>query len=495
MTAYDEVPYTGRAYPDSHPDNLAAVATLFGMTPAPIGHCRVLEIACGDGANLIPMAHGLPGSRFVGFDLAATAIETGRRFAARLGLTNLSLQSQDLGDFPADAGQFDYIIAHGLYSWVPAAVRDRLMQLIAAHLAPNGVAFVSYNTYPGCYQRRMLWEILRFHTDHLADPQARLAEARALAGLMGRNETVMDAWGKTLRTDLERLAQGVTAHALHDDLSPVNEPVYFHQFVEHAGRHGLRFLAEAEFKAMGHAGLAAEVRQLLDGLDLLTREQYLDFFRLRRFRQTLLCHADVPLEHRVTPERIADFLLSTPAGKRIQLSGAGDAADGGPGGGAPSVEESLLQAALDELNAASPVRISFPDLLARLRRRPEAGLPDQLGELRLRELVFGAARAGAVSLHLSNPALVLEPGPRPEASPVARLQLAAGDIVTSLCHDAVKLDDAPARRLVGLLDGTRGRDDLARELGDLLDADQAESRHAALEQRLAHLGKLALLVA
>ncbi|MGQ9897902.1 MAG: hypothetical protein ACUVR8_10165 [Acidobacteriota bacterium] len=95
MTAYDEVPYTGWAYPDSHPDNLAVVATLFGMEPAPIGHCRVLWIACGDGANLIPMAHGLPGSQFVGIDLASTAVEAGRQFAARLGLTNLALKSLD----------------------------------------------------------------------------------------------------------------------------------------------------------------------------------------------------------------------------------------------------------------------------------------------------------------------------------------------------------------------------------------------------------------
>lgn len=485
MTAYDDVLYPGRAYPDSHPDNLASLATLFGMHPAPVEQCRVLEIACGDGFNLIPMAHGLPGSRFVGIDLASKPIEAGRRFAARLGLTNLSLQSLDLSNFPADAGQFDYIIAHGLYSWVPAEIRDRLLGLIAAHLAPQGVAFVSYNTYPGCYARRMLWEILRFHTDHLADPRARLAEARALAALLGASPGIMDACGNTLRADVERLAHGEGAHALHDDLSEVNDPVYFHQFVEHAGRHQLQFLAEAELKTMGYAGLAPEVRRVLDGLDTLTREQYLDFFRLRRFRQTLLCHAEVPLEHHLDAERMADFLLATPAGGRVRL----DAKDGEPGD-----EPLLLQAALDALNDAAPRRLTRAGLTARLRGGPAAVL-DRVGEAGLGELLLGAARVGAVTLHLIHPALVTEPGERPVASPVARLQLESGDIVTSLCHDSVKLDDEAGRRLLRLLDGSHDRDALVRELGESLDADGAASRHAALDARLAHLGRLALLLA
>lgn len=486
MTAYDDVLYPGRAYPDSHPDNLASLATLYGMRPAPVGQCRVLEIACGDGFNLIPMAHGLPGSRFVGIDLATKPIEAGQQFAARLGLTNLSLQSLDLSDFPADAGAFDYIIAHGLYSWVPAEVRDRLLELIAAHLAPQGVAFVSYNTYPGCYTRRMLWEILRFHTDHLGDAHARLDEARALAALLGASPGIMDACGSTLRADVERLAHGDSAYALHDDLSEVNDPVYFHQFVEHAGQHRLQFLAEAELKTMGYAGLAPEVRRVLDGLDTLAREQYLDFFRLRRFRQTLLCHAAVPLEHRIDAGSIADFLFAAPAGGRVQV----DTKDRERGDG-----QLLLQAALDALNDAAPRRLSRAGLTGRLRDGPAAAVLERVGEAGLGDLLFGAARVGAVSLHLTNPALVIEPGERPVASPIARLQLEAGDLVTSLCHDSVKLDDAAGRRLVGLLDGSRDRDALVRELGESLDADGAASRHAALDQRLAHLGRLALLLA
>jgi len=144
VTVYDEVRYPGRPYPDTHPDRLATIGILFGMTPAPIDRCRVLEVACGDGANLLPMAYALPGSSFLGFDLASAPVEAGRRMALQLGLANLTLETRDLNRFREDAGSFDYIIAHGLYSWIPASLREALLALIASHLAPAGIAFVSY---------------------------------------------------------------------------------------------------------------------------------------------------------------------------------------------------------------------------------------------------------------------------------------------------------------------------------------------------------------
>jgi tRNA G46 methylase TrmB len=68
LTAYDEVLYPSYTHNQTHPDRLATIATLFGLTPAPVERCRVLELGCGNGSNLVPMAYGLPGSEFVGID-------------------------------------------------------------------------------------------------------------------------------------------------------------------------------------------------------------------------------------------------------------------------------------------------------------------------------------------------------------------------------------------------------------------------------------------
>ena len=163
--AYDQVLYPGVPLPQTHPDRLATIAGLFGMTPAAAPNCRVLELGCGDGGNLIPMALTLPASVFTGIDLAEPAIARGCALANTLGLENITLRhldlmrmGPDLGEF--DYGVFDYIIAHGLYSWVPPEVRDQLLSLCRAHLAPQGVAYVSYNAGPGFARRRMFREMM-----------------------------------------------------------------------------------------------------------------------------------------------------------------------------------------------------------------------------------------------------------------------------------------------------------------------------------------------
>jgi cyclopropane fatty-acyl-phospholipid synthase-like methyltransferase len=83
-TVYDVVRYPGHAFPQTHPDRLAALAVLFGLDAPPPAGCRLLEIGCGDGGNLLPMAVGLPHATVVGFDTSARS--RGRvRWRARCG--------------------------------------------------------------------------------------------------------------------------------------------------------------------------------------------------------------------------------------------------------------------------------------------------------------------------------------------------------------------------------------------------------------------------
>src|SRR5213593_3765074 len=127
MTAYDQTWYPSYTHPQTHPDQLATKATLFGLTPAPAAACRMLELGCGDGTNLASIALSLPQSQFVGLDLASTAIARGQEMTRAMGLQNITLHCGSVLDVGPDFGQFDYIVAHGLYSWVPAAVREKLL--------------------------------------------------------------------------------------------------------------------------------------------------------------------------------------------------------------------------------------------------------------------------------------------------------------------------------------------------------------------------------
>ena len=490
--AYDEILYPGRPFPQTHPDRIGAVATLAGMQPAPVGRCRVLEVACGDASNLIPMAHGLPESEFVGLDLAARAIDRGKHFASILGVKNLDLRALDLGDFPADAGRFDYIVAHGLYSWIPPAARDRLFALVAGHLAPQGVAYISYNVYPGCYVRRMAWEMLRFHTDHLADAQTRITEAQGLARLLATGRHAHDRFSAPLQTELESLMERDPAHLFHDDLAPINDPVYFHDFNDHAQRHGLQFLGEAELAASGHGGVSLSARRVLEGLDPLMREQYLDFILCRRFRQTLLCHRAVELDPSSGPDRITTLFLA--ARGRVAVAPRepteAEAPEASEGQTARETQE-WREALLDALGEAAPRRLTVDEVAAIVGVSEDHGR----GRAFFAQVVLGAARAGALELHTAASRVTIEPGERPLASPIARQQIATGHTVTTLSHDSVNVEHALARRLLPLLDGTRTRGALAVAVGSALEGDSAAARAASLDTHLRHLGKLGLLCA
>ena len=200
--------YPGRPYAETHPDRLAAAATFHGLTPASPDRCRVLEVGCGDGGNLVPMAYGLPASEFVGID-RRRRIETARAFALRVGVTMSQFEALDLMRFPQSAGAFDFIIAHGVIRRIPADVRDALIVRIEHHLAPHGVAFVSYNPLPGCHLRRMvLGEMLKFHTSELDDPESRLTEARALLHLVAHGNAVPDEYSLPLVAEAQRMEDG-----------------------------------------------------------------------------------------------------------------------------------------------------------------------------------------------------------------------------------------------------------------------------------------------
>jgi SAM-dependent methyltransferase len=199
QTEYDAVVYPTGLYPQTHPDRLATNATLFGLDPAPVEKCRVLEIGCGDGTNLLTMAFSLPESRFFGIDLAAEPIRRGNQLIEKLGLTNVTLRQLDVLQTPDDLGVFDYIIAHGVYSWVPAEVREKIMAICSRHLSEQGLAYISYNAYPGNHLRDLVRRMMRFHSDKFEAPADKVRQARALVKFAAEAKAKPGLWQSILK--------------------------------------------------------------------------------------------------------------------------------------------------------------------------------------------------------------------------------------------------------------------------------------------------------
>ena len=185
---YDEVPYPNLSHALTHPDRMAVIATLLKMQPVPTDQCRVLELGCAGAWNLIAMAEQLPQSTFVGIDYSPLHVEEANTAIQSLGLSNVTTHHLDILDIDADFGQFDYIIAHGIYSWVPPHVREKVLAICRDNLSPQGVAYISYNTFPGWHTILMVRQMMLYHTRHFSDPHERVTEALKFADFLG--ETV-----------------------------------------------------------------------------------------------------------------------------------------------------------------------------------------------------------------------------------------------------------------------------------------------------------------
>jgi hypothetical protein len=449
----------------------------------------VLELGCGDGGNLIPMALALPGATFVGIDAAPKAIARGQGLVAELGLENVELEARAIEALPPAAGSFDYVIAHGVYSWVPATVRDRLLAVAGDALCDAGVAYVSYNALPGGRLRQALRDMLVFHTAELADARERVAQARALLRFLVDGAPGEQGLGALMRAQAEGMLARSDATLLHDELAEVNDALYFHEFAAHAARHGLQYLAEADFFEMQIGAASEPAAQALMGIeDPVRREQYLDFLKGRMFRQTLLCRAGLAIDRTPRPEVIERMAVSTQAEPRGEPGADGAQAFAGPTGSTLTTDHPLVIDALKRAADAWPAALWVGDLLG-----PDATPADRRA---LCDALLRSYAANLVALHVHPPRTASTPGDAPRATALARHQARAGETVTNLRHASVRIEDDLGRRLVTLLDGSRDRAALAADLRAFLSErgrpvpdDLAES----LERSLRGLAQLALL--
>jgi SAM-dependent methyltransferase len=494
-TSYDDVPYDSNPIWVTHPDHLAVVATLAGMRPAPVDHCRVLELGCASGGNLIPMAVALPGSQFVGVDLSPAQVGVGHATIAALGLPNVTLEARSILELDESIGTFDYVVCHGVYSWVPPAVQDAILAVFARHLAPQGVAYVSYNTHPGWHLRGMVRDMMLFHAARFAEPAERIRQARAFLDFLVAAVRRPDApFGSQLREEAEMLRDAPDSYLFHEHLESDNQPVYFHEFVARATPHGLRYVGEAQPTTMLPGEFPPEVERTLRQMaeDEVQFEQYLDFLRNRTFRRTLLCHDDVSLQRAWSGAQFQGLFLSSRSQQVDEQESLVDpdvvARFRNPRGSVLSASHPLVKGALAALGDRAGERVPYRDLLDGAARR--GGRPSPLSaedEQGLVESLVVAWLGGFVELHSHMGRAARSPTERPLASPLARLQAAGGRRVSSLRHRVVELED-PDRRLLCLLDGTRDRAALVESLPELAPA-------GSLDVRLRGFADAALLLA
>jgi SAM-dependent methyltransferase len=471
---YDQVPYTDHAYAESHPDRLAVVARLSGWQPPQLVDPRILELGCGRGGNLLPMAAGLQGATLVGVDRSARQIDEARRIAGDTGLRNVELIAASFEEAELPRASFDYVVCHGVYSWVPVATRRALLRLIGRSLAPGGIAYVSFNALPGWYERSAARDWLRFATSTAGLARAADDAPAELMWLTKQISAERGAYRRQLEIVGERLAATDRAYLIHEYLAEEHRPEPVSAFLRESEDAGLRYLGDAVPADTALELLPGEVAERARGLDVAHAQELIDFVRCAAFRRTLLVRQgdaesrgwQWPLA--LDPRAVEGLSLASrlrPHGPpSVETSPPSPEQFDGPDEAVQVVDRNARRA-LHELARLAPRALPFGELADRVGVTAAAEARRALAV----ELFELSLATGALDLHAFEPPLATATTDRPKACPVARWHAVHGGPITNRWHQEVVLREPLLGFVLARLDGEQGEADLVRATRTAID--------------------------
>ncbi|NVB39013.1 methyltransferase regulatory domain-containing protein [Pseudenhygromyxa sp. WMMC2535] len=489
--SYAELPYPSYCHPLTGVDGLCARGRLFGLATAPTARCRVLELGCASGGNLFPLAELWPDSRFVGVDRSQTQISAARELAATLGSRNIEFLAADILDLDPEAlGRFDYVLCHGVWSWVPEPVRARILAMLPELLRPAGLAVISYNVYPGWHMREVVRGLMVERSRGLASAGAQVVRAREAVELVHASIAARRAhigaeapsvYEQAFAREREVVRRLPDAFLAHEHLEQDNTPVRFCEFAERAQAAGLAYVGDAELDTMVARDLPPDTLAALQAAaeDRVGFEQLLDFVRNRELRHSILCRRDANPRAEIDPAALETLRFAQHSRPLVEISAATlrpETAVVFPLHGSDDeragirVSDPLTKAALVELCARWPASVELPALERGARERlAQAGLelegdPAQHRAQLCASLLECLLRR-ALSVRVCEPPLARSLT-RPRVGAFNREMAARTGWVAGLDHQPFMLDPT-LRHLVPLLDG-RERPALLTALRELV---------------------------
>jgi SAM-dependent methyltransferase len=485
--SYDQLPYETRARRKTHPDTLATLATVFGLTPPLVETARVLELGCGTGENLLAIACALPGSSCIGVDFSAPQIAKAKDLAAAASIGNAQFICSDFKAIACDQ-QYHYVVAHGLLSWIPPESHDDLIALCGACLSPGGLLYLSYNALPGWHHRQIVRDYLLQETADIPGIAAKVPAARAALALLAETVGNVDwAYGRIVADENDNVAKLGDSYLAHDLLETHNTAFYFADLVRRGAEYDLHYVGEAGFEAMVPDTYSAEIAEALKTIpDLHDRERRLDFLTNRSFRESVFVKGQKPAKQ-PDPRSLATLYVASPL-KRSAERSADQATIGyqSPGGTDIAVEAGVTEAALDELATCYPEALSLESILRRVQQADDQPL-EQDAIMALMSSLFTAYARGLINLHSSAPRVLSAATDQPAAPALARAQAGRGTRVITVLLENVEIDDEDCLAILPHLDGQHDHARLATllssvggDLGQRLDVALAKLARVGL---------------
>ncbi|MBM75463.1 MAG: hypothetical protein CMK59_08670 [Proteobacteria bacterium] len=500
QTSYDEIPYMGRVHAQTHPQRLAIIAKLFNFPAPKIETARILELGCGDGSNLLNIAYQLPQSTCIGIDASSLHIERGQGMIEAAKLSNAKLVAENLTSIDESWGTFDYIICHGVFSWVPIEVQQKIFSICKNLLSETGIAYISYNTYPGWHMYNMFRGMMQYHAGKMEHTEDKIAQAKAI--LQFTTLHTLDSsspYGQFLGNNIEFMSRLTDEYLFHEYLETNNHPLYFNQFVEQAAQHSLQYLGDTEFHTMTPLNYPEETKATLEAISpsIFELEQYMDFLRCRRFRCSLLIRdhhelkREVPLDPfldlRFRFRAFAQSLIDIEPTERPEQPLSDEEHDIETTLHAISINDAniedqdltaadvdLYKSALELLNDCYPQSLHFSEIIAQCSTTLSRVI-EQEEQIDLCKLFQSLFIKNLIHLELIAPTFVTEISERPILNPLARYQLTYQAVVNSALHDMILVSDPWLQQLGQRLTGEHTLPELIETLKELQDQEILET--------------------
>ena len=294
---YSELLYKSNPFNYTVPALLEANGKLYGLTPKDSRKARVLELGSSFGGNIITQALYNPEAEYVGIDLTAEQVRKGNEIIEKIGLTNIKLIEKNILDVNEDFGKFDYIIVHGVFSWVPENVKDKIIKICNENLNEEGIAYISYNTYPGWKEPDKIREMMIYANKYfpeisLGDKNQRgKAFISIVAEQMKLYEDIVEKKGDFIK-QIEELLEMQDYYVAHEYLESFNHPLYLNEFVDLIKKENLQYVSDVALRlsiiSTYNQDTVNKLQQLSQG-DHVIKEQCLDFILDTKFRRSLIC--------------------------------------------------------------------------------------------------------------------------------------------------------------------------------------------------------------
>lgn len=457
-----------------HPDRLAAIGRLLGLDPPAIERARVLEIGCGAGGNLLPMAERNPAASFVGIDESRWHAATAQLAANELGLSNVEFPTIGIRDVSSQLGTFDYIFFRGDFARLPAKLQDKVLAVCHAQLNASGLAYLGYRALPGSIWRRVVGELTAIGVASEASADERVAHARRMLRLaIDALSTDASSYGRLLNHVAEAAAAAADRGLLHEYMKLEGDALLLADFVERAAQHQLHYLADAQWEIVSGADLSPAVTASLEEVagDRAARQRRLDLLTDVELHQSIVARQAVE-SIRFIPERLQGTYLAGPldhVATLEELQNAGPVQFTVRDSTVISRTEPVVKLALAAIASASPRSVAYDELVRQIGQLLAAsGGPSTLApedRTVLAENLLDCVGQGWIDVHTDRDRFVTTISARPLASRWARVQSSAVDWATNLRHEAVDLDQI-SRHVLVYLDGQHDRGMLLNRLLD-----------------------------